>query len=50
MKIALKRTSSEESQMILDALQKAVSQALEKKCRLGQCTIVWRDLIQSWML
>ncbi|SDH14351.1 hypothetical protein [Nitrosomonas sp. Nm132] len=43
MKITLKRTPSEGSQMILDALQKAVSQAPEKKRCLGQCAIVWRD-------
>lgn len=28
---------------MLDSLQKAVAQALEKKRRLGQYAVVWRD-------
>lgn len=43
MKITLKTTPSEEGQIILDSLQKAVTQALEKKRRLGQYAVVWRD-------
>ncbi len=43
MKITLKTTASEESQVILDSLQKAVTQALEKKRRLGHYAVVWRD-------
>lgn len=43
MKITLKATPSEEGQVILDSLQKAVTQALEKKRRLGQYAVVWRD-------
>lgn len=43
MKITLKTTPSEEGQVILDSLQKAVTQALEKKRRLGQYAVVWRD-------
>lgn len=43
MKITLKTTPSKEGQEILDALQKAVSQALERKRRLGQYAVVWRD-------
>lgn len=43
MKITQRTTPSEEAQVILDALQKAVTQALEKKRRLGQYAVVWRD-------
>lgn len=43
MKITRKTTPSAEAQVILEALQKAVSQALEKKRRLGQYAVVWRD-------
>lgn len=43
MKITRKTTPSAEAQAILDALQKAVSQALEKKRRLGQYAAFWRD-------
>ena len=43
MKVTLKTTPSKESQVILDSLQKAVTQALEKKRRLGQYAVVWRD-------
>ncbi|AEJ01189.1 hypothetical protein Nit79A3_1355 [Nitrosomonas sp. Is79A3] len=43
MKITLKTTPSEEGQVILDSLQKAVTQALEKKRRLGHYAVVWRD-------
>ncbi|MBX3617887.1 hypothetical protein [Nitrosomonas sp.] len=43
MKITLKTTPSKESQVILDALQKAVSQTLERKRRLGHYAVVCRD-------
>ena len=43
MKITSKAKLSEKGQIILDALQKAVTQALEKKRRLGQYAVVWRD-------
>lgn len=43
MKITLKTTPSKEGQIILDSLQKAVTQALEKKRRLGQYAVVWQD-------
>ncbi len=43
MKITIKTEPSKESQVILDSLQKAVTQALEKKRRLGQYAVVWRD-------
>ncbi|UJP02040.1 MAG: hypothetical protein LZF85_09635 [Nitrosomonas sp.] len=43
MKITLKTTPSKESQIILDSLRKAVTLALEKKRRLGQYAVVWRD-------
>lgn len=43
MKITLKVKLSEEGQVMLDSLQKAVTQALEKKRRLGQYAVVWRD-------
>ncbi|MBX9916291.1 MAG: hypothetical protein E6Q59_03605 [Nitrosomonas sp.] len=43
MRITLKTTLSKEDQIILDSLQKAVTDALEKKLRLGQYTVMWRD-------
>lgn len=43
MKTTSKVKLSEEGQVILDALQKAVTQELEKKRRLGQYVVVWRD-------
>lgn len=43
MKTTSKVKLSEEGQVILDSLQKAVAQALEKKRRLGQYAVVWRD-------
>ncbi len=36
-------TPSEESKLILESLQKAVTKALEKKRRLGQYAVIWRD-------
>lgn len=43
MKTTSKAKLSEEGQVMLDSLQKAVTQALEKKRRLGQYAVVWRD-------
>lgn len=43
MKITIKTEPSRECQVILDSLQKAVTQALEKKRRLGQYAVIWRD-------
>ncbi|MBX9637960.1 hypothetical protein [Nitrosomonas sp.] len=43
MKITPKVKLSKESQVILDSLQKAVTQALERKRRLGQYAVVWRN-------
>lgn len=43
MKITSKVKLSEKGQVILDALQKAVSQALERKRRLGHYAVVWRN-------
>lgn len=43
MKVTLKTMPSEESQAILDSLQKAATLALERKRRLGQYAVVWRD-------
>ncbi|SEF73242.1 hypothetical protein [Nitrosomonas ureae] len=43
MKITFKTIPSEESIAILDSLQKAVSQALERKRRLGHYAVIWRD-------
>ncbi|HOW76943.1 MAG TPA: hypothetical protein P5102_01695 [Candidatus Competibacteraceae bacterium] len=34
---------SPEDQQILDALKNAVAEALERKRRLGQYAVVWRD-------
>jgi hypothetical protein len=38
-----KKTPSKEGQILLDTLQKAVSETLEKKKRLGQYAVVWQD-------
>ena len=43
MKITIKTTPSKEGQVMLDSLQKAITQALEKKRRLGQYAVIWRD-------
>ncbi|WP_350133339.1 hypothetical protein [Nitrosomonas sp.] len=40
MKITLRATPSEEDQENLNSLQKAITQALEKKHRLGQYALV----------
>ena len=38
-----KTTPSSEGQRVLATLQKAVKQTLEKKKRLGQYAVTWRD-------
>ncbi len=43
MNATFKKKPSKEGQVLLDTLQKAVSETLEKKKRLGQYTVVWRD-------
>ena len=43
MKITLKTTPSEEGQVRLDSLLKAITQELERKRRLGHYAVVWRD-------
>lgn len=43
MKITLRAAPSKEDQEILNSLQKAITQALEKKRRLGQYAVVWRN-------
>ncbi len=43
MKITSKVKLSEKGQIILDSLQKAVTQTLERKRRLGHYVVVWRD-------
>ena len=37
------RTPSEQAQKTLTVLQQAVAEALEKKRKLGQYAVVWRD-------
>lgn len=36
-------TLSAEDQQALDALRKAVAEALDRKRRLGQYAVIWRD-------
>jgi hypothetical protein len=36
-------TLSPEAQRVLDALRSAVAEALERKRRLGQYAVIWRD-------
>ena len=43
MKEVQKKTPSKEGQILLDALQKAVSETLERKRCLGQYAVVWRN-------
>jgi len=43
MNATLKKTPSKEGQILLETLQRAVTQALDKKKRLGQYAVVWRD-------
>lgn len=43
MKITHKDTPSEEGQRMLEALRLAVSETLEKKKRLGQYAVVWKN-------
>jgi hypothetical protein len=43
MNANFKKTPSKEGQILLDTLQKVVSETLEKKKRLGQYAVVWRD-------
>ncbi len=38
-----KNAPSKEAQIMLDSLQRAVTNTLEKKRRLGQYAVVWRD-------
>ena len=40
---SFKKAPSKEGQIILDSLQKAVSDALDKKRRLGQYAVVWKN-------
>ncbi len=43
MSVTPKKTLSKEGQILLGSLQKAVAQTLEKKKRLGQYAVVWRN-------
>lgn len=38
-----KKTASREGQRVLETLQSAVKQTLEKKKRLGQYAVIWHD-------
>jgi len=41
MKVENKTTPSEKGQIVLDALKVAVTNALDKKQKLGQYAVVW---------
>jgi len=43
MNVSLKSTPSEKSRLLLDALKTAVAHELEKKRRLGQYAIIWKN-------
>ena len=43
MSISIKTEPSKESQVMLDTLKTAVAHALEKKRRLGQYAVVWKN-------
>ncbi len=40
---SFRKSPSKESQIILESLQKAVSDALDKKRRLGQYAVIWKN-------
>jgi|GEM_PF-1110428 len=43
MIVSQQSTPSQEAQLALDALQRAVKNALDKKKRLGQYAVIWQD-------
>jgi len=43
MNTSLKTNPSEESRILLDTLKTAVAHALEKKRRLGQYAVIWKN-------
>lgn len=43
MNVRFKNTPSPEGQRMLESLHQAVGNALEKKRRLGQYAVVWKD-------
>jgi len=43
MKAVCKTTPSQDGQAQLEALRQAVNHTLEKKRRLGQYAVIWRD-------
>ena len=43
MNAARKTAPSEEGRILLETLQKVVLETLEKKRRLGQYAVIWRD-------
>ena len=43
MNVLLKDMPSEEGRVMLDALKQAVSHAFERKRRLGQYALTWKD-------
>lgn len=43
MKKSMNGVLSKEGQLMLESLRRAVSQALEKKRRLGQYAVIWQD-------
>ncbi|NCP04677.1 MAG: hypothetical protein GW861_15050 [Deltaproteobacteria bacterium] len=38
-----KKTPSKEAQVVLEALRQAISKDLDRKRRLGQYAVVWKD-------
>jgi len=43
MKITVENKPTEESRILLDTLKEAVSHALERKRKLGQYAVIWKD-------
>jgi len=43
MNATRKTTASREGRLVLETLQKVVTQTLEKKKRLGQYAVIWHD-------
>jgi len=43
MNTSLKAKPSEEGRILLDALKAAVTHALERKRRLGQYAVIWKN-------
>lgn len=49
MRVTVTNKTSAQSQKILQALRDAVGQELDKKQRLGQAVVIWKDGRPIWV-